>query len=159
GSWNNDRAIAYRKMNGIPESWGTAVNVQAMVFGNMGDDSGTGVAFTRDPATGENVFYGEILMNPQGEDVVGGTRTPRPVRDVETEDPTGSRHVLSIRRTPERPYRDMMDIEFTTQQGPPYMLQCRVGKRTGSAAIRIAVDMVKEKLIAPKEALLRVEPE
>jgi len=159
GSWNNDRAIAYRKMNGIPESWGTAVNVQAMVFGNMGDDSGTGVAFTRDPATGANVFYGEFLMNAQGEDVVAGTRTPLPIRDLERENPAVYRQLLAIRRTLERHYRDVMDIEFTIQQGTLYMLQCRVGKRTGSAAIRIAVDMVREKMIAPTDALLRVEPE
>ena len=159
GSWNNDRAIAYRKMNDIPESWGTAVNVQAMVFGNMGDDSGTGVAFTRDPASGENVFYGEFLMNAQGEDVVAGTRTPLPIRELERENPGVYRQLMTIRRTLEHHYRDMMDIEFTIQQGTLYMLQCRVGKRTGSAAIRIAVDMVKERLITPREALLRVDPE
>ncbi|MGE5147616.1 MAG: pyruvate, phosphate dikinase [Candidatus Eiseniibacteriota bacterium] len=159
GSWNNDRAIAYRKLNGIPESWGTAVNVQAMVFGNMGDDSGTGVAFTRDPATGENVFYGEFLMNAQGEDVVAGTRTPLPISDLERENPRVHRQLMDIRRTLERHYHDVMDIEFTIQQGTLYMLQCRVGKRTGSAAIRIAVDMVREKLITPTEAILRVDPE
>jgi pyruvate,orthophosphate dikinase len=159
GSWNNDRAIAYRKLNGIPESWGTAVNVQAMVFGNMGDDSGTGVAFTRDPASGENVFYGEFLMNAQGEDVVAGTRTPLPISQLERANPALYRQLLSIRRTLERHYRDMMDIEFTIQQGVLYMLQCRVGKRTGVAAVRIAVEMVKERLIAPNEAVLRVEPE
>ena len=159
GSWNNNRAIAYRKLNGIPESWGTAVNVQAMVFGNMGDDSGTGVAFTRDPATGENAFYGEFLMNAQGEDVVAGTRTPLPIRALERENPAVYRQLLAIRRTLERHYRDVMDIEFTIQQGTLYMLQCRVGKRTGAAAIRIAVDMVKERLITPRDALLRVDPE
>jgi pyruvate, orthophosphate dikinase len=159
GSWNNDRAIAYRKLNGIPESWGTAVNVQAMVFGNMGEDSGTGVAFTRDPATGENVFYGEFLMNAQGEDVVAGTRTPLPISQLERTNAAVHRQLLSIRKTLERHYRDMMDIEFTIQQGVLYMLQCRVGKRTGVAAVRIAVEMVKERLITPKEALLRVEPE
>jgi pyruvate,orthophosphate dikinase len=159
GSWNNDRAIAYRKLNGIPESWGTAVNVQAMVFGNMGDDSGTGVAFTRDPATGENVFYGEFLMNAQGEDVVAGTRTPLPIRELERANPVVYRHLIDIRRALERHYRDMMDIEFTIQQGALYMLQCRAGKRTGSAAVRIAVDMVKERLISSTEAVLRVEPE
>jgi pyruvate,orthophosphate dikinase len=159
GSWNNDRAIAYRKLNGIPESWGTAVNVQAMVFGNMGDDSGTGVAFTRDPATGENTFYGEFLMNAQGEDVVAGTRTPLPIRDLERANPAVYRQLLDIRRILERHYRDVMDIEFTIQQRALYMLQCRVGKRTGAAAIRIAVDMVGEKLIKPNDALLRVEPE
>ena len=159
GSWNNDRAIAYRKLNGIPESWGTAVNVQAMVFGNMGDDSGTGVAFTRDPATGENVFYGEFLMNAQGEDVVAGTRTPLPISELERTNAAVYRQLLSIRKTLERHYRDMMDIEFTIQQGVLYMLQCRVGKRTGAAAVRIAVEMVRERLITPNEALLRVDPE
>jgi pyruvate,orthophosphate dikinase len=159
GSWNNDRAIAYRKLNGIPESWGTAVNVQAMVFGNMGDDSGTGVAFSRDPATGENIFYGEYLMNAQGEDVVAGTRTPLPIHALERENPTVYQQLAGIRRTLERHYRDVMDIEFTIQQGTLYMLQCRVGKRTGLAAIRIAVEMVKERVITPSEAVLRVEPE
>jgi pyruvate, orthophosphate dikinase len=159
GSWNNDRAIVYRKMNDIPESWGTAVNVQSMVFGNMGPDSGTGVAFTRDPATGENVFYGEFLMNAQGEDVVAGTRTPLPISELERENPKIYRQLLKVRRTLERHYRDMMDIEFTIQQGTLYMLQCRVGKRTATAAARIAVEMVDERLISPKQALLRVEPE
>jgi len=159
GSWNNDRAIAYRQLEGIPESWGTAVNVQAMVFGNMGDDSGTGVAFTRDPASGENAFYGEFLMNAQGEDVVAGTRTPLPLRDLERENPAVYRQLVAIRRTLERHYRDVMDIEFTIQQGTLYMLQCRVGKRTGAAAIRIATDMVKERLINAHEAVLRVQPE
>src|SRR5215472_14371216 len=159
GSWNNDRAIAYRKLNAIPESWGTAVNVQAMVFGNMGDDSGTGVAFTRDPATGENVFYGEFLMNAQGEDVVAGTRTPLPIRELERENPKVYKQLLKVRRTLERHYRDVMDIEFTIQQGTLYMLQCRVGKRTATAAARIAVEMVDERVINPREALLRVEPE
>ena len=159
GSWNNDRAIAYRKLNNIPESWGTAVNVQAMVFGNLGDDSGTGVAFTRDPATGENVFYGEFLMNAQGEDVVAGTRTPLPIRDLERENALAHAQLEKIRRTLERHYRDVMDIEFTIERGKLYMLQCRVGKRTGTAAIKIALDMVKQKLITSREALLRVEAE
>jgi pyruvate,orthophosphate dikinase len=159
GSWNNDRAIAYRKLNNIPESWGTAVNVQAMVFGNMGDDSGTGVAFTRDPASGENVFYGEFLMNAQGEDVVAGTRTPLPISELERANPAVYRQLLAIRKTLERHYRDMMDIEFTIQQRVLYMLQCRVGKRTGAAAVRMAVEMVKERLIAPNDALLRIDPE
>ncbi|MBX3023453.1 pyruvate, phosphate dikinase [bacterium] len=159
GSWMNDRAITYRKLNGIPEEWGTAVNVQAMVFGNLGDDSGTGVAFTRDPATGENAFYGEYLMNAQGEDVVAGTRTPLPIRELERANPQVYRQLLDIRRVLERHYREMMDIEFTIQQGALYMLQCRVGKRTGNAAIRIAVEMVDEKLIGWKDALLRVDPE
>jgi pyruvate,orthophosphate dikinase len=159
GSWMNDRAIAYRKMNNIPESWGTAVNVQAMVFGNRGSDSGTGVAFTRDPATGENIFYGEFLMNAQGEDVVAGTRTPLPMLQLERENSKVYGQLVKIRRTLERHYREMMDIEFTIEQGRLSMLQCRVGKRTGAAAIRIAVDMVKERLIKPAEGLLRVEPE
>ncbi|MGE3497485.1 MAG: pyruvate, phosphate dikinase [Candidatus Binatia bacterium] len=159
GSWHNDRAITYRKLNNIPESWGTAVNVQAMVFGNMGEDSGTGVAFTRDPATGENAFYGEFLMNAQGEDVVAGTRTPLPIRELERTEPRIYGQLMKIRRVLERHYRDVMDIEFTIQQGDLYMLQCRVAKRTGTAAIRIAVDMVGERLINWKEALLRVDPE
>jgi pyruvate, orthophosphate dikinase len=159
GSWNNDRAIAYRKLNGIPESWGTAVNVQTMVFGNMGNDSGTGVAFTRDPATGENVFYGEFLMNAQGEDVVAGIRTPLPMSDLERENAQIYAQLVRIRKALERHYREMMDIEFTIEQGKLYMLQCRVGKRTGSAAIKIALDMVKEHLINSREALLRVEPD
>ena len=159
GSWNNDRAIAYRKLNSIPESWGTAVNVQTMVFGNMGNDSGTGVAFTRDPATGENVFYGEFLMNAQGEDVVAGTRTPLPISALERENARIYAQLVKIRKTLERHYREMMDIEFTIEQGRLYMLQCRVGKRTGSAAIKIALDMVKERQISSREALLRVEPD
>jgi pyruvate,orthophosphate dikinase len=159
GSWNNARAIAYRKMNSIPESWGTAVNVQAMVFGNLGDDSGTGVAFTRDPATGENVFYGEYLMNAQGEDVVAGTRTPLPIRALAEQNPAIYRQLEKIRRVLERHYRDVMDIEFTIERGRLYMLQCRVGKRTGAAAIRIAIELVKERRIDAREALLRIEPE
>jgi len=159
GSWMNDRAIAYRKLNSIPESWGTAVNVQSMVFGNLGDDSGSGVAFTRDPATGENVFYGEYLTNAQGEDVVAGTRTPMPLVHLERDNLKVYKQLLTIRRVLERHYRDMMDIEFTIEQGTLYMLQCRVGKRTGAAAIRIALDMVQEKLITARTALLRVEPE
>src|SRR5215468_3338244 len=159
GSWNNERAIVYRKLNDIPESWGTAVNVQSMVFGNMGAQSGTGVAFTRDPSSGENVFYGEFLMNAQGEDVVAGIRTPLPIRELERENPKVYGQLLKVRRTLERHYRDVMDIEFTIQQGTLYMLQCRVGKRTATAAARIAVEMVDERLITSKEALLRVEPE
>jgi pyruvate,orthophosphate dikinase len=159
GSWNNARAITYRKLNGIPESWGTAVNVQSMVFGNMGADSGTGVAFTRDPSTGENVFYGEFLMNAQGEDVVAGTRTPLPISQLATENPKIHGQLMKVRKTLERHYRDVMDIEFTIQQGVLYMLQCRVGKRTAGASARIAVEMVAEKLITPKTAILRVEPE
>ncbi len=158
-SWMNDRAIAYRKMYDIPEAWGTAVNVQLMVFGNMGNDSGTGVAFTRDAATGENVFYGEYLMNAQGEDVVAGTRTPKPIVELEKDDTAAYVQLEKIRHTLEKHYTDMMDIEFTIQQGKLYMLQCRVGKRTAFAAIKIAVDMVGEKLISEKEALTRIEPD
>jgi pyruvate,orthophosphate dikinase len=158
-SWMNDRAIAYRKMYDIPESWGTAVNVQLMVFGNMGNDSGTGVAFTRDAATGENTFYGEYLMNAQGEDVVAGTRTPLPIADLRKDDAKAFAALEKIRHTLEKHYTDMMDIEFTIQQGRLYMLQCRVGKRTAFAAIKIAVDMVDEKLISEKEALARIEPD
>ena len=159
GSWMNDRAITYRKLNGIPESWGTAVNVQAMVFGNMGSDSGTGVAFTRDPATGENVFYGEFLMNAQGEDVVAGTRTPLPISGLKKENPAAYGELVKIRSKLEHHYREMMDIEFTIERRKLYMLQCRVGKRTAFAAIRIAVDMVRERLIGTEDALRRVEPE
>jgi pyruvate,orthophosphate dikinase len=159
GSWNNPRAIAYRKLNNIPDDWGTAVSVQAMVFGNMGADSGTGVAFTRDPATGANDFYGEFLMNAQGEDVVAGIRTPLPIKDLERENPKIYAQLLKIRRTLERHYREMMDIEFTIQQGTLYMLQCRVGKRTAVASVRTAVDMARERLITHSEAVSRVEPE
>jgi len=159
GSWMNDRAIAYRKMYDIPEAWGTAVNVQLMVFGNMGNDSGTGVAFTRDAATGENIFYGEYLMNAQGEDVVAGTRTPKPIAELKKDDPQAYAQLEKIRHTLEKHYTDMMDIEFTIQQGRLYMLQCRVGKRTAFAAIKIAVDMVGERLISEKEALSRIEPD
>lgn len=158
-SWMNDRAIAYRKLYDIPESWGTAVNVQTMVFGNMGEDSGTGVAFTRDAATGENYFYGEYLMNAQGEDVVAGTRTPLPILKLKEQDAKLYAQLDKIRRTLEKHYHDMMDVEFTIQQGKLFMLQCRVGKRTAFAAIKIAVDMVVEKLISEKEALTRIEPD
>jgi len=159
GSWMNERAIAYRKLYDIPEAWGTAVNVQLMVFGNMGNDSGTGVAFTRDAASGENVFYGEYLMNAQGEDVVAGIRTPKPISELRKDDPKAYAELERIRHSLEKHYADMMDIEFTIQQGRLYMLQCRVGKRTAFAAIRIAVDMVGEKLISEKEALARIEPD
>ncbi len=158
-SWNNPRANAYRKLNGIPHDWGTAVNVQAMVYGNMGSDSGTGVAFTRDPASGENSFYGEFLIDAQGEDVVAGTRTGRKIEDLAQEMPAIHRQLLDVRRTLEKHYRDMMDIEFTIERGTLFMLQCRVGKRTGFASVRIAVEMAQEKLISRDEALLRVDPE
>jgi len=159
GSWMNDRAVAYRKMNDIPANWGTAVNVQAMVFGNMGDDSGSGVAFTRDAATGENVFYGEYLLNAQGEDVVSGARTPEPISQLAKDSPKMYQQLERVRRILEKHYSEMLDIEFTIQQGKLYMLQCRVGKRTAFAAIKIAVDMVGEKLISEREALRRIEPE
>jgi pyruvate,orthophosphate dikinase len=158
-SWMNERAIAYRKLYDIPETWGTAVNVQLMVFGNMGSDSGTGVAFTRDAATGENTFYGEYLMNAQGEDVVAGIRTPLPIVDLRKDDPKSYVQLENIRRVLERHYAEMMDIEFTIERGRLYMLQCRVGKRTAFAAIKIAVDMVDEKLISEREALARIEPD
>lgn len=157
-SWMNDRAIVYRKLNKIPVEWGTAVNVQAMVFGNMGDTSGTGVAFTRNPSTGENEFYGEFLMNAQGEDVVAGIRTPLPISDLKKENKKLYDQLEKVRKTLEQHYHDMMDIEFTIQEEVLYMLQCRAGKRTGLAAIKIAVDMVREKLINTKEAIMRVEP-
>lgn len=158
-SWKNERADIYRKLNDIPESWGTAVNVQSMVFGNMGETSGTGVAFTRDPATGENVFYGEYLMNAQGEDVVAGIRTPLQISKLNEQNPSIYEQLEKVRNALERHYKDMMDIEFTIQEGRLYILQCRVGKRTGVAAVKIAVDMVKEKLISDKEALMRIEPD
>ena len=158
-SWTNDRAKAYRKLNNIPDNWGTAVNVQAMVFGNMGEDSGTGVAFTRNPATGENEFYGEMLFNAQGEDVVAGIRTPLKISALQERDPKIHAQLLSVRKKLERHYRDMQDTEFTIEDGKLYMLQTRAGKRTGFAALRIAVDMVNEGLITPQEAVLRVEPE
>ena len=157
GSWNNDRAIIYRKLNGIPDWWGTAVNIQAMVLGNLSKNSGTGVAFTRDPATGDNKFYGEFLMNAQGEDVVAGIRTPLEISKLKRIDKKSYIELEKIRKILEKHYREMMDIEFTIQKGKLYMLQCRVGKRTALAAMRIAVDMVNEKLIKPKEALLRIE--
>ncbi|MBD3287092.1 pyruvate, phosphate dikinase, partial [candidate division WOR-3 bacterium] len=158
-SWDNERAIAYRKLNRISHDWGTAVNVQAMVFGNMGADSGTGVAFTRDPATGENRFYGEYLENAQGEDVVAGVRTPKPIAQLAREMPAIYKKLDSIQRKLERHYKDMQDLEFTVERGRLWMLQTRTGKRTGFAAIRIAVDMVDEKRIGKKEALLRIDPE
>lgn len=158
GSWMNERAIVYRKLNGIPASWGTAVNVQSMVFGNMGEDSGTGVAFTRDPASGENVFYGEYLFNAQGEDVVAGTRTPHPISELKKEDPKIYKELDNYRKILEKHYKDMQDVEFTIQQGKLWMLQCRVGKRTGFAAVKMAVDMVKEGLISKEEAIYRIDP-
>ncbi len=158
-SWNNDRANIYRKLHNIPDDWGTAVNLMAMVFGNMGDNCGTGVAFTRDPATGENKFYGEFLKNAQGEDVVAGIRTPQHIDKLKSEFPKCYDDLVNIYKKLENHYRDMQDIEFTIQEGKLWMLQCRVGKRTGFASFRIAVDMVEEGLISKEEGLLRVEPE
>jgi pyruvate, phosphate dikinase len=158
-SWENDRANAYRRLNGIPASWGTAVNVQAMVFGNKGDDSATGVCFTRNPANGENEFYGEFLINAQGEDVVAGIRTPQKIVELGKTFPKAYQQLLDIRKKLEKHYKDMQDIEFTIENSKLFMLQCRNGKRTGFASVRIAVEMVEEKLIPKEEALRRVEPE
>jgi pyruvate,orthophosphate dikinase len=158
GSWDSPRAITYREINDIKGLLGTAVNVQAMVFGNMGNDSGTGVAFTRNPSTGENKFYGEYLINSQGEDVVAGIRTPEPVARLEKEMPAIYKQLIQIRETLEKHYKDMQDIEFTVQKGRLFMLQTRNGKRTGPAAVRMAVEMANEKLITRDEALLRVDP-
>ena len=159
GSWMNDRAIAYRKMYAIPDTWGTAVNVQTMVYGNTGDESGTGVAFTRNPATGENAFYGEFLVNAQGEDVVSGVRTPRPAIELKEVWPDVYQQLMEVRETLEREMRDMQDFEFTIERGRLFMLQTRNGKRTGLAAIRIAVDLADQGLIGPQEALMRIEPD
>ena len=169
-SWNGRRAIAYRKIEGIPESWGTAVNVQSMVFGNMGESSATGVAFTRNPATGENYFYGEWLTNAQGEDVVAGIRTPNPINEVgksehtehlvslETSMPAVYKALHGIELNLEHHYKDMLDIEFTIQEGKLYMLQCRVGKRNGPAAVKMALDMYHEGLIDKQTVVMRVQP-
>ncbi len=169
-SWNGKKAISYRRIEGIPDSWGTAVNVQAMVFGNMGDSSATGVAFTRNPATGENLFYGEWLVNAQGEDVVAGIRTPNPLNDATKNEqnkhlhsmqesmPSTYKELSNIRDILEKAYKDMLDIEFTIQEGKLYMLQCRVGKRTGTAAVNMAMEMLSEGLIDEKSAVLRVDP-
>lgn len=158
GSWNNPRAITYRKIHNIPGNWGTAVNVQAMVFGNMGENSGTGVAFTRDPSTGEKKYYGDYLKNAQGEDVVAGIRTPKPIAELEHDMPEVYRQLVGIFERLEQHYRDMQDVEFTIQEGKLFMLQTRAGKRTAAAAVKIAVDMVKEGLITKEEAVMRVEP-
>jgi pyruvate,orthophosphate dikinase len=159
GSWGNDRAVAYRRLYDIPDDWGTAVNVQTMVYGNTGEESGTGVGFTRNPASGENMFYGEFLVNAQGEDVVAGVRTPRPVSELKELWPDVYDELMDIQRTLEREMRDMQDFEFTIEKGRLFMLQTRNGKRTGLAAIRIAVDMADEGLIGHEEALMRIEPE
>src|SRR5689334_8041188 len=156
GSWNNDRAVVYRRKYGIPHDWGTAVNVQTMVFGNLGETSATGVAFTRDPATGEKVFYGEYLINAQGEDVVAGVRTPHPVAYLAKEMPAAHKELLKVRSILEQHFKDMQDLEFTVEENRLYILQTRNGKRTGHAAVRIAVDMVGERLITTKDAVRRV---
>jgi pyruvate,orthophosphate dikinase len=161
-SWNGKKAISYRRIEQIPDEWGTAVNVQAMVFGNMGDSSATGVAFTRNPATGDNKFYGEWLLNAQGEDVVAGIRTPSPINDdtkneqnkhlqsMQSLMPATYKELDAIRTKLEKNYHDMLDIEFTIQEKKLWMLQCRVGKRTGTAALNMAIDMLDEKLIDEK---------
>jgi len=157
-SWDNARANTYRRLNNIPYEWGTAVNVQAMVFGNMGEDSGTGVAFTRDPSTGEKVLYGEYLFNAQGEDVVAGIRTPKPISDLEKDNKALYDQFVDIANKLEAHYKDMQDMEFTIEKGKLYMLQTRNGKRTAQAALKIAIDLVKEGKLTEKEALLKVEP-
>ncbi len=169
-SWNGKKAVSYRRIEGIPDEWGTAVNVQAMVFGNMGDTSATGVAFTRNPATGENLFYGEWLVNAQGEDVVAGIRTPNPLNNETKNEqnlhlhsmqeamPQTYKELSDIRNILEHSFHDMLDIEFTIQEGVLYMLQCRTGKRTGTAALNMAMDMLPENLIDEKTAVMRVDP-
>jgi pyruvate,orthophosphate dikinase len=169
-SWNGKRAVEYRRIEKIPDEWGTAVNVQSMVFGNMGDNSATGVAFTRNPGTGENKFYGEYLINAQGEDVVAGIRTPAPINEYSRHEhgeqldsleqvmPKVYKQLFDIQKRLEKHYRDMQDIEFTIEDGTLYILQCRIGKRNGVAAVRMATDMVKEKLIDAETAIMRVAP-
>jgi len=158
-SWMLKKAVDYRRVNGVPESWGTAVNVVAMVYGNMGDDSGTGVAFTRNPSTGENLFYGEFLVNAQGEDVVAGIRTPLPIEEMAKRLPGAYRELLEVQKILERHFTDMQDLEFTVERGKLHLLQTRTGKRTAEAALRIAVDMMDEGLIDSAEAVRRVTPE
>src|SRR5690606_818030 len=170
GSWMNARAITYRKLHNIPESWGTAVNVQAMVFGNMGDTSATGVAFTRNPSTGEKRLYGEFLINAQGEDVVAGIRTPQEITEaarkeagsdkpsLESAMPEAFAELPRIYETLEKHYRDMQDLEFTIEQGKLWMLQTRSGKRTARAALKIAVELASEGLITQEEAVTRIDP-
>src|SRR5204862_4777599 len=170
GSWMNARAITYRRLHAIPESWGTAVNVQAMVFGNMGDTSATGVAFTRNPSTGEKRLYGEFLINAQGEDVVAGIRTPQEITEIARKEagsdkpsmehamPAAFKELTRIYGALEKHYRDMQDMEFTIEQGKLWMLQTRNGKRTAKAALRIAVELANEKLITRDEAVARIEP-
>ncbi len=158
GSWNNYRAIRYREINNIKGLIGTAVNIQAMVFGNLGDTSGTGVCFTRNPSTGEAKFYGEYLMNAQGEDVVAGIRTPLSVETLKTQNPAIYKELVSVCNKVEKHYKDMQDMEFTIQDSKLYILQARNGKRTAAASVRIAVDLVSEKVLTKEQALLRVEP-
>ncbi|MDO8303232.1 MAG: PEP/pyruvate-binding domain-containing protein, partial [Sedimentisphaerales bacterium] len=169
-SWNGKKAISYRRIEGIPDAWGTAVNVQSMACGHTGDKSGTGVAFTRNPGNGDNAFYGEYLVNAQGEDVVAGTRTPSPINEYSQSsnnkhlpilskwDAAAYKQLEDIRSRLEKHYRDMQDIEFTVEEGTLYMLQCRSGKRNGPAAVKMAIDMVREKLITKEEAVMRVKP-
>ncbi len=157
-SWNNPRAIVYRRMNDIPGSWGTAVNVQSMAFGNMGDDCGTGVAFTRNPATGEKKLFGEFLTNAQGEDVVAGVRTPMPIQEMADKFPEAFEQFQQVCQTLENHYRDMQDMEFTVENGKLYMLQTRNGKRTAAAALKIACDLVDEKMISEREAVAMIDP-
>src|SRR5581483_9490034 len=158
GSWENHRAVTYRQMYNIPSEWGTAVTVQAMVFGNLGEDCATGVAFTRDPSTGEKRFFGEFLENAQGEDVVAGIRTPKPLPELEKMQPAAYSELVHVYQKLEKHFRDMQDIEFTIQRGKLWMLQTRTGKRTAKAMVRIAVEMVKEGMISADEAVLRMDP-
>lgn len=158
-SWHTPRAITYRELNSIPASWGTAVNIQSMVFGNMGDDSATGVAFTRDPSTGDKKFYGEFLINAQGEDVVAGIRTPVPIAELSKKMPQAFKELTDIYLKLEKHYRDMQDIEFTIEKNRLWMLQTRNGKRTATAALQVAIDMIDERLITEEEALLRIDPQ
>ena len=155
-SWNNDRAVTYRRLNDIPSDWGTAVNIQEMVYGNRGNDCGTGVAFTRNPSTGENKLYGEYLINAQGEDVVAGIRTPESIETLENIMPEVYEEFVRITEKLEDHYRDMQDIEFTIENGKLFILQTRNGKRTAAAALKIAVDLVNEGMVTKEEALLKV---
>jgi pyruvate,orthophosphate dikinase len=159
GSWFGDRAAKYRKLNNIPDDLGTACNIQSMVFGNLGENSGTGVGFTRDPSTGQRKFFAECLINAQGEDVVAGIRTPLKIEELRKRLPRAYAELNTIYKKLERHYKDMLDIEFTVQDGKLYMLQTRVGKRTAAAGLKIAIDMVKEKLIDKKTAVLRIDPQ
>lgn len=159
GSWMSERAIKYREINGITGLYGTACNIQTMVFGNLGENSGTGVAFSRDPGTGKNELKGEYLINAQGEDVVAGIRTPEPISRMAEKMPEAYMQFIRNVELLEKHFKDMQDVEFTVEEGKLWMLQCRSGKRTGHAAFNIAVDMVKEAICTPQEALLRVEPD